>query len=60
MVKGPVTLEGPRSPSQPQPPVQPGLTALVQRAAELRGVPVHGERLPLLTLRDRIWTVATG
>lgn len=33
---------------------------LVQRAAELCGVPVHGERLPFLTFGDGVWTVATG
>lgn len=40
--------------------LQLGLTTLIQRTAELCGVPVHGERLSFLTLRDRIWTVATG
>lgn len=50
----------PWSPLWLGPRVQLGLTTLVQRAAELCGVPVHGERLSFLTLGDRIWTVATG
>lgn len=37
-----------------------GLTALVQRAAELRGIPVYSERLSFLTLGDGIWTLTAA
>lgn len=37
-----------------------GLTTLIQRAAELRGILMHGECLSFLTLGDRIWTLATA
>lgn len=45
-----------------RPTVSPhvGLTTLVQRAAELRGVPVYSERLSFLTLGDGIWTLTTA
>lgn len=39
---------------------QLGLTALIERAAELRGVPVYRECLSFLTLRHGVWTITTA